>query len=212
LGANTNLSGDTVTLASGSSLAGAGRRLNVLANADFGGDVSNVSLMTVIGTTRLAANISTSGNQTYTGAITLGADASAQTSGSNAVITTSGSINSDGTARALALNASGAGGQVLVEGAVGNTAALGALTLNASAMQVNGGSVTTTGNQTYSGPLTLGSSTQMNATAANAVVTLANTLNADAPGNRNLNITANGSGSIIRLGAAVGNTWHCCCS
>jgi mucin-19 len=119
-----------------------GNSLAVVGNASIGGDVSNVSTVDVSGTTRLAANVSSTGNQTYVGAITLGADATVLTNGSSAVITTTSTVNSDGTARALTLSATGATGQVVVASAVGDTAALGALAINANSVALNGATST----------------------------------------------------------------------
>jgi hypothetical protein len=102
----------------------------------------------------------------------LGTDASA-------VITTNGTVNSDGTARALTLNVSNTSGRAVVLGAYGNTAALASVTINATAIALNGSSVNTTGNQTYTGPITLGANTNLTASAANAIVSVANTIAGD---------------------------------
>jgi hypothetical protein len=206
LGGNTNLTGTNLITTVGSTIAGAGFSMNITGNDFIGGDISGVNALTVSGTTALNANVSTTGSQTYTGAMTLGSNAALLASNASAVITTHSSINSDGTARALSLNSSG-GGSLVLNGALGNTAALANVTLNAATLTLNGSSVNTTGNQSYTGAVTLTQNTVLQSSGANATIAVADAINSDSAANRSLNISASGAGSAVSLGAALGNTF-----
>ena len=72
-------------------------------------------------------------------------------------------VNSDATARALAVNA---GGVTTFGGAVGGSARLASLTTDAAgSTAINGGSMLTIGSQTYGDPVTLGASTVLGSSA-----------------------------------------------
>jgi hypothetical protein len=75
LGADTNLTGSNLITTSCSTVAGAGFSMNVTGNDFIGGDITGVNALTVSGTTAMNANVSTTGSQTYTGTMTLGANA-----------------------------------------------------------------------------------------------------------------------------------------
>jgi fibronectin-binding autotransporter adhesin len=131
-----------------------------------------------------AGAITSNGNASLTGPITLAAD-SIVAPNSGSVLTLAGAI--DG---AFALTKQGLGTLVL-NGAVGGTTALTSLTTSAGgATAVGGGLVRTSGNQTYNDTVSLGAPT-----------TLATTANG--------NITANGSvaanGNALTLNAGAGN-------
>ncbi|MCW2241359.1 filamentous hemagglutinin N-terminal domain-containing protein [Azospirillum canadense] len=152
LGADTVLTGTTVTLAAGADAKTAGTQgLTVTGALTLGGSLG--------GTTALKSVI-------VTGATTLGADV--VVNAGNGAVTFGGAV--DG-AKALTVNSSGATGFL---GAVGGTTALTSLTTNAGGT-VSLLSVTTTGAQSYGEAATLnGTYTTGNATLAFAgPVTLA---------------------------------------
>jgi hypothetical protein len=103
----------------------------------------------------LAAGVTSAGNQTYAGAVTLAGNTTLTSSG-NGNIVFSSTIQSPGTAFALAVNT---GGSTTFSGAVGgNGNFLGGLTTNNSgSTQINGGSVNSA-SQTYGDTVTLGAS------------------------------------------------------
>jgi hypothetical protein len=114
LGAGTTLTASNVTTTAGSRIAGAGNSLNVTGNAYVGGDVSAVSVLNVSGTTQLNANISTTGNQTYAGAMTVATNANLAASGNSAVITVGSNLDGDTAAtRTLNISATGTGAKVV---------------------------------------------------------------------------------------------------
>ncbi len=87
---------------------------------------------------------SVSGNNTYQGAITLGADTYINADAAT-TLTLTNTING---AYGLSLNG---GGTITLGGAVGGSTPLTSLTGNVSLLNINGGVVTTTGSQTYNG-------------------------------------------------------------
>jgi autotransporter-associated beta strand protein len=147
----------------------------------------------VSGISTLANTVTTSGLQTYTGAVTLGAD-------TLLISTASGTISLVSTvngAYALTINNSGA---TTFGGIVGGSAALTSITTDASGtINLNGGAITTTGAQTYNEQMTLGADTTLTSTGGASTITLASTVN----GARTL--TINNSGATI-LGGVVGGT------
>ncbi len=151
LGANTTLTSTTAgTIGFGSTLnssTATARSLTVSGNASFGGVVGgthSLASLAVSGATAIDTTaITTSGTQTYTGAVTLG---------DNAALTgTTVSFGStvDG---ANALTVSGAAS---FGGVVGGNANLASLTVTGPAA-INTTAITTTNGQTYSGATTLG--------------------------------------------------------
>jgi filamentous hemagglutinin family protein len=161
---NTN-SGSAATVTFGSTITGGGFGLTigntsgpVLTNAIFDGDVAGVSALDVTGTTLLDGNITTSGAQSYTGAVTL--EAATQ------LVANSTNTNS-GTAATVAFGSTIAGGGFGLT--IGNTS--GPVLTNAifagdvtgvSALDVTGttgmntAAISTTAGQTYGGIMTLG--------------------------------------------------------
>jgi autotransporter-associated beta strand protein len=205
LGAGTTLSGSTVTTTAGSTVAGAANSLNISGNASLGGAVSNISSLNVSGTSKLAGNVTSTGSQTYAGNMTLGANAKLAASGNTAVITANGSINSDGTARALTLSATGTNGQVVLNQAIGSTSALESLSVTARSIKLNSPTVDTTGNQTYEGSISLGGNAKLASTGAASVIAANGVINSDGTA-RNLTVDASGSGSAILFNGELGNT------
>jgi hypothetical protein len=127
------------------------------------GAYTNLSSLTVNGAANIGANVTSTGTQMYTGAVTLSGGERTLTT-SNAALTFSNTVNSEaGQTRGLTLVLGT--GQATFSGAVGGTQALGAigitgaLDLNAdlvaaASLTVSGASdlganVTTSGVQTY---------------------------------------------------------------
>jgi hypothetical protein len=206
LGANTTITATNLITTANSSLAGAGFNLTVAGNDFIGGAISDVNVLNISGTTNLGANVSTTGSQTFGGAVTLAGDAALLATSNTAVITIGNSLNSDTTPDNLTINASGTSGSVVLNGTLGNSSALGTLTVNAANITMNGSSVNSTGNQTYTGAVTLAQNTVLESTGSNATIALANSINSDSAANRTLNITASGTGSTVSLGGTVGAT------
>ena len=141
LGADTALTGSTVTT-KGTVSGDATASLNITGNAVFGDaeadSVTGLTTLSVSGATTInTSEITTSGNQTYTGAVTLGAD-SDLTSGS--AINFGGTVDSDAvTARSLRLTSATAAGQNFVA-AVGGIHALNMLRIESAGVITQGGS------------------------------------------------------------------------
>ena len=118
--------------------------------------------------------VSTSGGQTYNGAVSLAADATLQDTGTGIDFksTVDGAQN-------LAIT-----GNAEFDGAVGGTTPLASLSVSAST-ELNGGSVSTSGNQTYSGAVTLTSDNTL--TSSSGLVDFQSTVE----GAQNLTVTGN---------------------
>jgi hypothetical protein len=144
------------------------------------------------GTTRINTTaITTTLDQNYDDAVTLGADA--VLNGDNIVFAST----VDG-AKALTVNSSGSGATTFAA-AVGATTPLTSLTTNGDGTtNLNGGSVSTSAAQSYGDDVVLGADTIIGGTD----VTFAKTLNSDGT---NRDLTVNGSG-ITMFSGLVGNT------
>src|SRR4051812_45176473 len=120
LGANTNLTGSTVTL---TGVSGATKNLTITGDAVFNtADVTGVGTLHVTGaTTDNVANISSCGTQAYDGAFTLGADTTLTGSGVSFSDTVDGN-------HAFSVNTSGA---TVFGSAVGGISRLASLTTDA---------------------------------------------------------------------------------
>jgi hypothetical protein len=119
LGANTNITASNLITTANSTIAGGGFSLNVTGNDVIGGAISGVNVLNISGTTSLGANVSTTGSQTYAGAITLAGDAVLAATNASSVITVGSTLNSDATPDNLTINASGTSGSVVLNGALG---------------------------------------------------------------------------------------------
>jgi hypothetical protein len=161
LGTATTLSGTSVQ--TGSTIAGGGNNWTVGADAQIGGNVTNVNDLTITGATRLAGNISTTGNQTYTGTLRLLSDATLSSTGNASAITLIGDIDSVTTARALSVNATGNASRAVIASNLGSTPGLSALAVRAADITFNSAQVQTTGEQSYTGAITLASDTTLTA-------------------------------------------------
>uniref|UniRef100_UPI0016426CA5 beta strand repeat-containing protein n=1 Tax=Bordetella genomosp. 13 TaxID=463040 RepID=UPI0016426CA5 len=189
LGGNTTLVGTLVSLAQGADAAAPGAAapgaaaLTITGNADIGGAVgatNALAFLTVSGTTRLADDVTTVGQQRYNGNVTLGDSVTLQTS--DAAVGFGGTVASaaDG---GHALTVTAGGGDVMFEQAVGNatTGRLGALVINSGgatslggavyaasvstdapgSLSISGGRVDTTGTQSYGELAYLGANTTL---------------------------------------------------
>jgi filamentous hemagglutinin family protein len=212
LGANTTLNGTTLDLFG--ALAGGGNNLtlNNSGLATLGASLSGVNALAAAGSGSLSVlntisaatvndseatafnsggTVTTTGKQTYNGALTLGVDTTLASSGAGA----NGNISFqtvDG-AQALTVNTAGT---TTFGGAVGNNQALTSLTTDAAGTTaLNGGTVTTTGGQAYNDNVTLGANTTVNGTTLN--------LNGALSGGGN-NLTLNNSGAATLGGALSG--------
>ena len=166
-GGDRTLTGTTVNF--GNTVTGTGSHdLIVTGNLDLDGALTSVVDLSVSGTSNLGANVTTSGTQTYTGAVTLSTDVTLTTTDSN--VTFSSTVDGDGTARDLIIDTNGTTGTILFDGLVGNSNDLDAMTItgnldldaaiaNTTSIDVSGTSnlganVTTSGTQTYTGATT----------------------------------------------------------
>ncbi len=204
LGADTALTATTVsfggtvngTTAGTESLAITGNAVFGDSAADFVGNTTSLEFLTVSGTTTFNAGngsdtVTTAGLQTYTGAVTLGADTTLTSTGAGN-ITFSSTVNG---AFNLAVNTSG---NTTFSGAVTTTSVTtdaGGTTL------INGGAVATTAAQTYNDAVVLGANTTLTATT----VTFNGTVDAAAAGAQSLAITGNAIFGDA-AGDFVGNT------
>ena len=137
---------------------------------DLNGAMTDVAILEITGASNIGANISTTGTQTYTGAVTLDkapAGATVLTATNNSAVLFSSTI--DGTEDLTVAT----GGLTTFDGLVGNTTILGAIDISgtggldldaniasAASLAVTGATnlganVTTTGAQIYTGAVTL---------------------------------------------------------
>jgi len=208
LGADTTLTGTTITFNSTLNDAAAGTQsLAIVGNAIFGdaagdfvGNTAALEFLTVSGTTTFnagnaSATVTTTGLQTYSGAVTLGGNTTLTSTGAGN-ITLGNTVNG---AFTLAVNTAGT---TIFNGVVGGTAQLVSVTTDAAGTtQLNGGAVTTTTTQTYLDPVILGNDNILTGT----LVTFGGTVNGTVAGDQSLTVTGNaafGNGA----GDFVGNT------
>jgi hypothetical protein len=210
LAVDTHMNATDVT--TNSTLAGGNYNLsinNVAAvdsgNLITGGDSTGLRNLLVTRNSTLNGHVTSSGNQTYNGTLTLGTDANLTASSASATILLNGTINSGVAPRWLNINLSSAGGSTILNSALGNSAALSNLTINATNIALNGASLTTLGDQTYNGSITLGAGTTLLATDANAVITTNGTVNSDATARSLVLNASNTTGRVVVL-SALGNT------
>ncbi|QWD15738.1 filamentous hemagglutinin N-terminal domain-containing protein [Polynucleobacter paneuropaeus] len=158
---------------------------------------TNTANLYVTGTSTLNGSVTTTGTQTYTGAVTLGANAALTTTNNN--ITFSSTVDSTaGSYYGLSItNGTGTTAFGGVVGANSATSALGYLCINSTGCSASAvgttsgagtttlaGNVTTSGNQTYGGNFTLGANTALTSTAnsGNGAVTIAGAVNTASSG------------------------------
>ncbi len=154
------------------------------------------------GTTRINGGaVTTTGDQTYHDAVTLGAD----TTLSAANVTFEGTLNDDGAAGTpsnLSIDTSSSGLTTFAK-AVGVISRLSSLTTNlGGTTRINGGAVATTGDQTYNEAVTLGANT----TLSGANVTFNQRLNDDGIAGTPSNLTINTAGNgVTKFADPVGS-------
>lgn len=155
---NTVLDGSAVGFSS--TVAGAGRSLEVNGNASFGGAVGGggaLASVDVSGTTALAGNVTTTGTQVYGGAVILSA---ASTTLAGSTVEFNGTV--DGTApgsQGLTIT-----GNADIGGVIGATNRLSGLSVSGTTALAS--NVTTSGAQTYTGGVTLGGNSSLTSTAS----------------------------------------------
>lgn len=164
-----------------------------------GGITPLTSLQVQNGTNINTTNITTTGAQTYTGAVTLNSATSTLYS-SNGDITFNSTIDGN-VAGANQLILSLENGTANLNGNIGTNTSLAQLTVNGSSgKSLLKGNITTTGSQLFGGASTLGSSITL--TTTNSAINFNSTLN-DANANTHTLILTSGSGDIT-FSRAVG--------
>jgi hypothetical protein len=186
LGTGTTLTGSTISFEK--ALVGA-YPLTVNGNAVFDGTVGTTPLaaLTVTGTALInTASITTSGNQAYGGAVTLGTDSTLTSAAGDVSFgsTLDGKHN---------LTVAAANGAVTFGNVVGGTNPLASLTVTGNG-RINTTAITTTGPQTYHNAVSLGSASTLSTT--NSAVTFGSTLD----GANALTVNA-GTGATVFDGA-----------
>ncbi len=216
LGADTVLTGSTVTLGAGADAATAGTQgLTIAGNAaltgGFGAARALKSLSVSGATTLNGGNVATSGAQSFGGAVLLAGAAETLTSGTGGIAFAATLDGGQG------LTLSSGTGDVTFGGAIGSTSRLGALSVNsggqtrfagsvkaasvttdaAGTLALDGGSVDTTGAQGYGERAVLGADTVLTGTG----VTLAAGADAKTVGTQSLTVTG-----VLSLGGSLGGT------
>ncbi|TWB71841.1 hypothetical protein FBZ87_10685 [Nitrospirillum amazonense] len=191
LGADTVLTGTTVTLSQGADAKTAGGQgLTVAGTLVANGALGSGTALRQVSVTGPAAltnaSVTTTGDQAYSGALTLGTD----TVLTGGTLTLTGGI--DG-AQALTL-----AGNAILSGAIGSNQALKSLSINGSS-SLNGGSIVTTGAQTYAGAVSVAADQSLTSTGASLV--FGGTV--DSASRAALNLVA---GDAIQVSGAVGGT------
>ncbi|WP_428246136.1 filamentous hemagglutinin N-terminal domain-containing protein [Ferrovibrio sp.] len=144
LGANTTLTGTTVTLHKGvQGIANLAITGNLVLNDKLSAD-SNLGILTVSGTSALNhATINTTGAQTFEGLVTLGQD----TTFTGTTVTLNG--GAAGATKALSIVGNGS-----LKGDIGTGAALSSISVSGTTT-LAGGTIVTSGNQGYTGAVNL---------------------------------------------------------
>ena len=162
---------------------------------DAVGAFNRLSSFDITGTT-ISFNgptVNTTGNQSYAGALTLGANTTLSAAN---LQTVSGSVF-EGAGKSLSIVAN---------------ASLDGVINNVSQFSVSGstnlsGNVTSTGNQTYAGNVVLKGNSVLWASGANAIITSSADLNSDsATSTAALTLNASGANGSVVLNGAIGST------
>ena len=184
---------------------------------DLDANIVGAASLAVSGSSNLGADVTTTGTQTYSGAVTLSAATITLTT-TNSDVTFGGTIDSDaGQTRHLTIDTNGTTGTIQFGGLVGNTVALGAIGITgnldldanivgAASLAVSGSSnlgasVTTTGNQTYTGAVTLSADVTLT-TTNNGDVSFSNVVDGD----YDLQVSTHGTGDTTFAQAVGANT------
>ena len=201
LGASETLTTTNSAVSFNSTIDG-GFGLNVAAGSgpvSFGGIVGGTTSLTSLsssgsGAVALNGDVSTTGSQSYTGAVTLGATGVLTTT--NSGVTFGSTING-----AYGLTVASGTGQLTLGGIVGGTTALASLSKTGSGqINLNTTAITTTGAQSYGAAVGLGANPAAGTvlTTTNNNVTFSSTVN----GAKALTVSA-GSGALV-LNSTVG--------
>ena len=156
----------------------------------FGGNVTATAISTKA-TTINCSKIQSSGNQNYTGAVTLGANTELESSSGNISFTST--VDGANTLKLTSSAGTSFGGNV------GASTSLTSLEVNGTS-NINCTSITTSGNQTYNNAVNLADGGTTAITGAN--VTFNNTVN----GNNSLTVTSSGDGKVAAFNGNVGAT------
>jgi hypothetical protein len=213
LGADTTFSASTGSLSG--ALTGNDHALTVTGDAEVDAAISGVSTVSVSGTTALGANVTSTGNQSYTGAVTLTADST--------VVSDTGDITISATLDGAQSLTATTTGDLMALAAWGGVTPLSAVNLTAGALSLH--DVSSQGAQTYTGTTTTNSSyvtqgaavtfdgpvvfndalvvdtTNAGASSAGAAVSFNSTLSAAEGNTQSVDIAAGTSGDVSFSGA-----------
>ncbi|WP_108123926.1 filamentous hemagglutinin N-terminal domain-containing protein [Saccharospirillum mangrovi] len=173
--------------------------------AIFADAVADLASLTANHAVSLAGNVTTSGNQSYGGAVTLNDSLTLQTT-SNGSITFDGTVNGNGNAgdgkEALTLNTGT--GAVAFNAAVGNIDSLASLNLASATGSITlGGNVSTVNAQTYGGNVTLDNDVTLQ--TSNSNISFNGTVNGNSAGDKEALTLTTGSGAVT-FSADVGDS------
>ena len=177
---------------------------DTVASLDLDGTISNSagsSALTVSGTSDIGGNITTSGNQVYSGAISL--------TGNSILTSSSGAITLSSTVDGGSTLTTSSSGNLTTSGIIGGTTPLTSLSATA------GGNISYVNNITTTGSISLNAEGNVdpNPSSGNITLTTTNsdvTLNADSEGNGTGTFYGNliinpGSGNVTIRGATIAN-------
>ncbi|MBT8632250.1 filamentous hemagglutinin N-terminal domain-containing protein, partial [Polynucleobacter paneuropaeus] len=152
------------------SISGSGSTSAIVINGLISASSGTAALSLTATTIYINNNVTTMGSQTYTGAVTLGANTTLTTT--NGAVVFAGAV--DGTASgSQSLTVASGTGSIVLGGNVGGSVSLSSLNFSSStASTVLIGSVTTTGSQTYAGALYVaGSSPTLSSSSGGVTIT-----------------------------------------
>ena len=175
---------------------------SVIFNAAVGGTNALSSLnLTGSSVLKLGVNVTTTGNQTYAGAVVLNNAVILDSSAGNGNVSFGSTLDSDNAARNVTIAAGS--GNVGFGGAVGGGNALASMAVTGGNITL-GGNVTTNTNQTYTGKVILGANDTLDSSAAGGNIAFSSTVDATTAGTQSLTLAA-GTGNVA-FGGAVGAT------
>ncbi|MFA6937226.1 MAG: hypothetical protein WCQ67_03245 [Treponema sp.] len=178
-------------------------------NAKFNGTVNKIKSLLIIGDATINTSlITTTGSQTYSGAVIFGTALASSTLSSSDSGDILFSLTVDGDATNLTVTTSGI---VTFADTVGETKPLASLTVGSSSIaaasiKVNCSNITTSGNQTYYGPVTLVVDTTFTSTGVSSAMTFNGTVDATSSGGQSLTIIADKDTGTAVFKDAVGKT------
>ncbi len=183
LGAAVNGQAQSLTLVSGNAAADAIKTT---------GAITNVVNLNVQGKSTLGGDVTTSGDQAYTGTTTLAGNTQLDAAASKVSL----AAVDGGGHNLTVLTTNAAADAITTSGTVGNMAVL-----SVQGKATLGGNVTTTGNQTYTGPVALAADAQLDAGAAKVSLTSVD------GGTHNLTlVSGNAAADAIKTTGTITNT------